>query len=165
LPVTDAPPAGRKKAARSFGLPVPAPPCAYVPAGRVARPAEIATCEDRSPRVSCGGLQGVEFKPNEARFALRVPDVEEARKELEAQGVEFLGDTLRLQGASHGLLQRPVRERRHPAQTLCAHGAPSRELSCHSSGPAAVRVFPDAPAEAACERHGKKEVTRWRPRR
>jgi catechol 2,3-dioxygenase-like lactoylglutathione lyase family enzyme len=37
--------------------------------------------------------QGVEFKPNEAGFALRVSDVENARSELEAQGVEFLGET------------------------------------------------------------------------
>lgn len=37
--------------------------------------------------------QGIEFKPNEAGFALRVADVAEARKELEAKDVEFLGDT------------------------------------------------------------------------
>ena len=37
--------------------------------------------------------QGIEFKPNEAGFAIRVADVEEARKELEAKGVEFLGET------------------------------------------------------------------------
>jgi catechol 2,3-dioxygenase-like lactoylglutathione lyase family enzyme len=37
--------------------------------------------------------EGIEFKPNEAGFALRVPDVEEARHELEAKGVEFLGET------------------------------------------------------------------------
>ncbi|HYY02763.1 MAG TPA: VOC family protein [Gaiellaceae bacterium] len=37
--------------------------------------------------------QGIEFKPNEAGFAVRVADVAEARRELEAKGVEFLGDT------------------------------------------------------------------------
>jgi catechol 2,3-dioxygenase-like lactoylglutathione lyase family enzyme len=37
--------------------------------------------------------QGVKFKPNEAGFALRVADVEEARRELEAKGVEFMGET------------------------------------------------------------------------
>jgi catechol 2,3-dioxygenase-like lactoylglutathione lyase family enzyme len=37
--------------------------------------------------------EGIEFKPNEAGFALRVPDVEEARRELEAKGVEFIGET------------------------------------------------------------------------
>jgi catechol 2,3-dioxygenase-like lactoylglutathione lyase family enzyme len=37
--------------------------------------------------------QGIEFAPNEAGFALRVPDVDAARKELEAHGVEFIGDT------------------------------------------------------------------------
>jgi catechol 2,3-dioxygenase-like lactoylglutathione lyase family enzyme len=33
--------------------------------------------------------QGEEFSPNVAGFALRVADVEEARRELEAKGVEF----------------------------------------------------------------------------
>jgi catechol 2,3-dioxygenase-like lactoylglutathione lyase family enzyme len=37
--------------------------------------------------------ESLEFKPNEAGFALRVADVEEARKELEAKGVEFIGET------------------------------------------------------------------------
>lgn len=37
--------------------------------------------------------QGVAFKPNEAGFALRVPDVADARREIEARGVEFLGET------------------------------------------------------------------------
>ena len=37
--------------------------------------------------------QGIEFQPNMAGFAIRVADVEEARKELEAKGVEFLGET------------------------------------------------------------------------
>jgi catechol 2,3-dioxygenase-like lactoylglutathione lyase family enzyme len=37
--------------------------------------------------------QGIEFKPNEAGFAIRVADVAEARNELEARGVEFIGPT------------------------------------------------------------------------
>jgi len=37
--------------------------------------------------------QGVEFQPNIAGFAIRVPDVETARSELEAKGVEFMGET------------------------------------------------------------------------
>jgi catechol 2,3-dioxygenase-like lactoylglutathione lyase family enzyme len=37
--------------------------------------------------------QGVEFQPNVAGFAIRVADVEAARRELEAKGVEFMGDT------------------------------------------------------------------------
>jgi catechol 2,3-dioxygenase-like lactoylglutathione lyase family enzyme len=38
---------------------------------------------------------GMEFAPaKNGHVALRVADVEEARKELEAQGVEFLGETL-----------------------------------------------------------------------
>ena len=37
---------------------------------------------------------GQQFEgPHKSSFALRVPDVEEARRELEAKGVEFGGDT------------------------------------------------------------------------
>jgi catechol 2,3-dioxygenase-like lactoylglutathione lyase family enzyme len=53
--------------------------------------------EIETPNVTLGfwnpETEGLEFKPNEAGFALRVADVEEARKELEAKGVEFLGET------------------------------------------------------------------------
>jgi catechol 2,3-dioxygenase-like lactoylglutathione lyase family enzyme len=38
--------------------------------------------------------EGVAFTPNTAGIALRVPDVEAARSQLEGQGVEFLGETL-----------------------------------------------------------------------
>jgi catechol 2,3-dioxygenase-like lactoylglutathione lyase family enzyme len=38
--------------------------------------------------------QGVPFAANTAGIALRVPDVEAARKRLESQGVRFLGDTI-----------------------------------------------------------------------
>jgi hypothetical protein len=34
---------------------------------------------------------GVEFHPSVGGFAMRVPDVEAARKALEAEGVEFVG--------------------------------------------------------------------------
>ena len=38
---------------------------------------------------------GSQFRgPHDAGFALRVPDVHEARKELEAKGVQFNGDVL-----------------------------------------------------------------------
>ena len=37
---------------------------------------------------------GREFSPNGSPIALRVDDVEAARSELEAQGVEFLGETI-----------------------------------------------------------------------
>jgi catechol 2,3-dioxygenase-like lactoylglutathione lyase family enzyme len=37
--------------------------------------------------------EGIEFQPNMAGFAIRVADVAEARKELEAKGVEFMGET------------------------------------------------------------------------
>jgi catechol 2,3-dioxygenase-like lactoylglutathione lyase family enzyme len=35
---------------------------------------------------------GVPFTPNSAGIALRVPDVAEARRALEAEGVEFIGE-------------------------------------------------------------------------
>ena len=37
---------------------------------------------------------GEEFKPHTAHIALRVPDVAEARAQLEAAGIEFHGETL-----------------------------------------------------------------------
>ena len=37
--------------------------------------------------------EGVEFQPNTAGIALRVADVAAARAELEARGVEFIGET------------------------------------------------------------------------
>jgi catechol 2,3-dioxygenase-like lactoylglutathione lyase family enzyme len=37
---------------------------------------------------------GEPFEPNRAGIALRVPDVNEARKRLERAGVEFLGETV-----------------------------------------------------------------------
>ena len=37
--------------------------------------------------------EGIEFQPNMAGFAIRVPDVEAARAELEQKGVEFIGET------------------------------------------------------------------------
>jgi catechol 2,3-dioxygenase-like lactoylglutathione lyase family enzyme len=36
---------------------------------------------------------GEEFVPHAGGFAIRVADVEEARRELEAKGVEFIGET------------------------------------------------------------------------
>jgi catechol 2,3-dioxygenase-like lactoylglutathione lyase family enzyme len=37
---------------------------------------------------------GREFTPSKSPVALRVPDVEAAREELEAEGVEFIGETI-----------------------------------------------------------------------
>jgi catechol 2,3-dioxygenase-like lactoylglutathione lyase family enzyme len=37
--------------------------------------------------------EGIDFNPNEAGIGLRVADVEAARSELEAKGVEFVGET------------------------------------------------------------------------
>jgi catechol 2,3-dioxygenase-like lactoylglutathione lyase family enzyme len=58
---------------------------------------EFSDGEVETPNVTLGFWnpeeQGIDFKPNEAGFAIRVADVPEARRELEAKGVEFLGDT------------------------------------------------------------------------
>jgi catechol 2,3-dioxygenase-like lactoylglutathione lyase family enzyme len=58
---------------------------------------EFSDGEVETPNVTLGFWnpeeQGIEFKPNEAGFAIRVADVAEARRELEAKGVEFMGDT------------------------------------------------------------------------
>ena len=37
--------------------------------------------------------EGIAFHPNAAGFAVRVADVEAARRELETKGVEFIGET------------------------------------------------------------------------
>jgi catechol 2,3-dioxygenase-like lactoylglutathione lyase family enzyme len=50
--------------------------------------------------------QGIEFQPNIAGFAIRVDDVEEAKKELEAKGVEFLGETFDSSVCHMGFLNR-----------------------------------------------------------
>ncbi len=44
--------------------------------------------------LSLEAVGGAFRGPHDAGFALRVPDVHEARKELEGRGVEFRGDTL-----------------------------------------------------------------------
>ena len=58
---------------------------------------EFSKGEVEAPNVTLGFWNpeedGIEFKANEAGFALRVPDVAEARRALEAEGVEFIGDT------------------------------------------------------------------------
>jgi catechol 2,3-dioxygenase-like lactoylglutathione lyase family enzyme len=51
--------------------------------------------------------EGIEFKPNEAGFALRVADVDEARRELEAKGVEFMGETYDSSVCLMGFLKDP----------------------------------------------------------
>ena len=58
---------------------------------------EYSEGELEAPNVTLSfwnpATQGVEFQPNIAGFAIRVPDVEAARSELEAKGVEFMGET------------------------------------------------------------------------
>jgi catechol 2,3-dioxygenase-like lactoylglutathione lyase family enzyme len=44
--------------------------------------------------LSLESIGGVFRAPHDAGFALRVADVQEAREELEAKGVEFRGDVL-----------------------------------------------------------------------
>ena len=57
--------------------------------------------EDGWPEIESGNVSlylvdptamGAEFRPNVAPIALRVPDVAEARKELEERGVTFAGE-------------------------------------------------------------------------
>ena len=44
--------------------------------------------------ASCGRVRGPSCRPHSASIALRVPDVEGTRRELEAMGVEFEGEIL-----------------------------------------------------------------------
>ncbi len=62
-------------------------------------------------------------------LALRVPDVEAARRELEAAGVEFHGETMDTGVCHMALLHRLRRERRHPAPPL--RGAPPARDGAH----------------------------------
>jgi catechol 2,3-dioxygenase-like lactoylglutathione lyase family enzyme len=64
---------------------------------------EIETEGDADLEFSCGQVTldifdpssiGQPFSPSPAGLALRVPDVEAARAELEVKGVEFEGDTI-----------------------------------------------------------------------
>jgi catechol 2,3-dioxygenase-like lactoylglutathione lyase family enzyme len=61
-------------------------------------PSEFTPGEVEAPNVTLSfwnpERDGEEFAPNVAGFALRVSDVEAARDELEAKGVEFLGKTV-----------------------------------------------------------------------
>ncbi len=51
--------------------------------------------------------EGIEFQPNGAGFGVRVADVAEAREELEAKGVEFLGDTVDTKVCHMGFFKDP----------------------------------------------------------
>jgi catechol 2,3-dioxygenase-like lactoylglutathione lyase family enzyme len=64
---------------------------------------EIETEGDSDMELSCGQVTldifdpssiGQPFAPSPAGLALRVPDVDVARSELEAKGVEFDGETI-----------------------------------------------------------------------
>jgi catechol 2,3-dioxygenase-like lactoylglutathione lyase family enzyme len=61
------------------------------------RPSEHSDGEVEAPNVTLSfwnpERDGDDFAPNVAGVALRVPDVAAARAELEAKGVEFLGET------------------------------------------------------------------------
>jgi catechol 2,3-dioxygenase-like lactoylglutathione lyase family enzyme len=58
---------------------------------------EVSEGEVETPNVTLSfwnpERDGEEFAPNVAGFALRVADVEAARRELESRGVEFIGET------------------------------------------------------------------------
>ena len=61
------------------------------------RESEFTEAEVEAPNLTLSFWRpeedGIDFKPNEAGFALRVADVEQARRELESKGVEFIGET------------------------------------------------------------------------
>ena len=61
-------------------------------------PSDITPDEFETPNVTLGLWQpeaeGIPFTPNTAGIALRVESVAAAREELEAHGVEFLGETV-----------------------------------------------------------------------
>jgi catechol 2,3-dioxygenase-like lactoylglutathione lyase family enzyme len=66
--------------------------------------------------------EGLDFKPNEAGIGLRVADVEAARSELEAKGVEFIGDTYDSKVCHMGFFKDPdgnvvILHRRYAART------------------------------------------------
>ncbi len=64
---------------------------------------------------------GQQFEgPHTAPIALRVPDVEEARKALEAKGVAFAGETFRHGRLPHGALPRSGRQHADAAPEVCA---------------------------------------------
>lgn len=58
---------------------------------------EVTEGELETPNVTLSfwepEREDLPFVPNEAGFGVRVPDVEEARAELEAKGVEFIAET------------------------------------------------------------------------
>ena len=61
------------------------------------RQSDYTPAEVETPNVTLSfwnpEKEGIEFQPNSAGFAIRVADVETARTELEAKGVEFIGET------------------------------------------------------------------------
>ena len=65
--------------------------------------------------------QGMEFSPTKVGHpAFHVDDVAAARAELEAKGVEFLGETPRHRRLPHGDLRGPGRQLADAAQSLRA---------------------------------------------
>ena len=62
-----------------------------------------------------------EFRtPHGSPIALRVADVAETRKELEARGIEFVDDDPRHQRLPHGSVRRPGRKPLHAPPEVCA---------------------------------------------
>jgi catechol 2,3-dioxygenase-like lactoylglutathione lyase family enzyme len=61
-------------------------------------PSDTTPDEFETPNVTLGlwrpEAEGIPFTPNTAGIALRVESVAAAREELEASGVEFLGETV-----------------------------------------------------------------------
>jgi predicted enzyme related to lactoylglutathione lyase len=61
--------------------------------GKEAMGAEFETGTVTIALINCPAL-GIPFSPNPAPLALHVEDVAAARADLQAKGVEFLGDTI-----------------------------------------------------------------------
>jgi catechol 2,3-dioxygenase-like lactoylglutathione lyase family enzyme len=83
-------------------------------------------CEVEAPNVTLSfwepQKEGLDFKPNEAGIGLRVADVEAVRSELEAKGVEFIGDTYDSKVCHMGFFKDPdgnvvILHRRYAART------------------------------------------------
>jgi catechol 2,3-dioxygenase-like lactoylglutathione lyase family enzyme len=87
---------------------------------------EVTEGEIEAPNVTLSFWEperdGLAFKPNEAGVGLRVADVGAARAELEARGVEFIGDTCDSSVCHMGFFKDPdgnvvILHRRYAART------------------------------------------------
>jgi hypothetical protein len=71
---------------------------------------------------------GIEFQPHSHPIALHVDDVEAARGELEAKGIEFRADNHGQRRLPHGALPRSRRQRADAAPPVRAQGREAHDL-------------------------------------